>query len=97
MGTMDEHEACEAGQTVPIKVPGRTIGDPLALRTRAAKIPFRRPLDPERQQVQVRLELHVQVEQPRSAILAGQRSGVLQGIVRGPDTAAAATYRLPSA
>ena len=24
MGTMDEHEACEAGQTVPIKVAGRT-------------------------------------------------------------------------
>jgi hypothetical protein len=30
MGTMDEHEACETGQTVPIKVAGRTIGDPLA-------------------------------------------------------------------
>ena len=30
MGTMDEHEACEAGQTAPIKVAGRTIGDPLA-------------------------------------------------------------------
>ena len=30
MGTMDEHEACEAGQTVPIKVAGRTSGDPLA-------------------------------------------------------------------
>jgi hypothetical protein len=30
MGTMDEHEACEAGQTVPIRVAGRTIGDPPA-------------------------------------------------------------------
>ena len=35
MGTMDEHEACEAGQTVPIKVAGRTIGDPLAPSSRA--------------------------------------------------------------
>jgi hypothetical protein len=25
-----KHEACEAGQTVPIKVARRTIGDPLA-------------------------------------------------------------------
>jgi hypothetical protein len=27
---MDEHEACGAGQTVPIRVAGRTSGDPLA-------------------------------------------------------------------
>jgi hypothetical protein len=30
MGTMDEHVACEVGQTAPIKVAGRTIGNPLA-------------------------------------------------------------------
>ena len=27
---MDEPEACDAGQTVPIRVAGRTSGDPLA-------------------------------------------------------------------
>jgi hypothetical protein len=30
MGPLDEHEACQAGQTVPIRVAGRTVGDPLA-------------------------------------------------------------------
>jgi len=30
MGTMDEHEACEVGQTAPTNVAGRTIGNPLA-------------------------------------------------------------------
>jgi len=30
MGTMVAHEACEVGQTAPIKVAGRTIGNPLA-------------------------------------------------------------------
>jgi hypothetical protein len=29
MGTMDEHEACEVGRTAPIRVAGRTIGNPL--------------------------------------------------------------------
>jgi hypothetical protein len=28
MGMMDEHEACQAGRITPIKVAGRTIGDP---------------------------------------------------------------------
>jgi len=45
------------------------------------------PLGAKGQQVQMRPELHVQVEQPRPAIVAGQRSGVLQGIVRGLDAA----------
>ena len=26
---MDEHDACEVGQTAPIEVAGRTIGNPL--------------------------------------------------------------------
>ena len=30
MGTMDEHEARHAGQTVPIRVAEQTSGDPLA-------------------------------------------------------------------
>lgn len=30
---MDKHEACEAGQTIPMTVAGRTIGDPLAAVT----------------------------------------------------------------